>query len=396
MDRLKGSLLWLIPALLAFSLLLGTWNTGRFYMLVSACFILAFVIVGLVYPKWLMVRLHFKLESIPEEITPKVPVFLKLKTFNPGWIARRNLLLTIAIQTSDEKALENRFVLKKVKSNFSSQDINMGVMHRGRYLLSNAVTVSTAMPFGVLKESKQVAVNQRELLVRPYCFDVRSEIFEQGTHFGYAAIQARQCSGANTEFYGVREFQHGDSIKLIDWKSSAKHGELIVREFQETTQTSTIIVLDLSIDEGKNNEYEVFEETVSIAASVTNALIRKNKSIGLSSHRITLMPGSDEAHRIKVIDYLTEIQVTPECCYISQIEKLIESLQKPETLLIFLNMEKGLRKSFDEMLYELIAKGCAIHLIVFNSTDQEAERYVMPNLILWLVPEGGDIETLFA
>jgi uncharacterized protein (DUF58 family) len=53
-------------------------------------------------------------------------------------------------------------------------------------------------------------------------------------------VQARELeasvasprSGSGTEMFGVREYRPGDSLRRIHWRSSARHGELVVREYE--------------------------------------------------------------------------------------------------------------------------------------------------------------------
>jgi uncharacterized protein (DUF58 family) len=46
-----------------------------------------------------------------------------------------------------------------------------------------------------------------------------------------ASIAARRA-GSGTEMFGVREYRPGDSLRRIHWRSSARHGELVVREYE--------------------------------------------------------------------------------------------------------------------------------------------------------------------
>jgi uncharacterized protein (DUF58 family) len=46
------------------------------------------------------------------------------------------------------------------------------------------------------------------------------------------ASVAAPRSGSGTELFGVREYRPGDSLRRIHWRSSARHGELVVREYE--------------------------------------------------------------------------------------------------------------------------------------------------------------------
>ena len=46
-----------------------------------------------------------------------------------------------------------------------------------------------------------------------------------------ASIAAPRA-GSGNELFGVREYRPGDSLRRIHWRSSARHGELVVREYE--------------------------------------------------------------------------------------------------------------------------------------------------------------------
>ena len=46
------------------------------------------------------------------------------------------------------------------------------------------------------------------------------------------ASLAAPRAGSGTEMFGVREYRPGDPLRRIHWRSSARHGQLIVREFE--------------------------------------------------------------------------------------------------------------------------------------------------------------------
>ncbi len=55
----------------------------------------------------------------------------------------------------------------------------------------------------------------------------------------------------------IRKYSYGDSIKKVHWKLSAKMNEIMVKNFQNTSETSAILILDL-----KSSKYSVEEKTI--------------------------------------------------------------------------------------------------------------------------------------
>ncbi len=68
------------------------------------------------------------------------------------------------------------------------------------------------------------------------------------------------------EFHGLRTFRSGDSPRLIHWRTSARRGELMVREFEEYPNDDLVLIVDLSLP----NPAEVvrFERMLSLAATI--------------------------------------------------------------------------------------------------------------------------------
>ena len=57
------------------------------------------------------------------------------------------------------------------------------------------------------------------------------------------ASTASPRAGYGNEVFGVREYRPGDSLRRIHWRSSARRGELVVREYEPPgLQTLTILV----------------------------------------------------------------------------------------------------------------------------------------------------------
>ena len=53
-------------------------------------------------------------------------------------------------------------------------------------------------------------------------------------------------AGSGGELFGVREYRPGDSLRRIHWRSSARHGELVVREFEPPGLQTVAVFCDPS------------------------------------------------------------------------------------------------------------------------------------------------------
>lgn len=77
---------------------------------------------------------------------------------------------------------------------------------------------------------------------------------------------SRRIVDSDISFHAIREYVRGDSRRHVHWKSTAKTGRLMVRQYEETLRSRTAVIL--SVDPGDYLDAEEFELAVSAAASL--------------------------------------------------------------------------------------------------------------------------------
>ena len=134
-------------------------------------------------------------------------------------------------------------------------------MRRGEFELDR-IAVRSGDPAGLFCCERRFS-QPRQVLVLPGAEPLpdlpmrrpRALMTPTGTPFG--------AGGTSQEFYGVREYNPSDGLRHIHWKSSARFGRLMVREFERHSVTSVAVLLDacqrhVSGDEHWGNlEYQV-------------------------------------------------------------------------------------------------------------------------------------------
>jgi len=87
----------------------------------------------------------------------------------------------------------------------------------------------------------------------------------------------RDLTASDVAFHALREYQPGDDRRYIHWRSSAKTGTFMVRQFEETRRSRLMVLLDLAAD--AYEDAEDFELAVSVAASIGARAIRDARSL---------------------------------------------------------------------------------------------------------------------
>jgi uncharacterized protein (DUF58 family) len=87
----------------------------------------------------------------------------------------------------------------------------------------------------------------------------------------------QKITNSDIAFHALREYVVGDDVRHVHWRSSARTGQLMVRQFEETRR-SQLTVLHTA-DERYYASAEEFELAVSVTASVATQVIREATAI---------------------------------------------------------------------------------------------------------------------
>jgi uncharacterized protein (DUF58 family) len=123
---------------------------------------------------------------------------------------------------------------------------------RGEYQLLG-MEITTRFPLGLMKGILPPIGND-SIIVQPALGKLLpgwTDLFET-KRSGARHRQARSVSDEG-EFFGLRTYRPGDSPRLIHWRSSARLGELMVKQFQRTETREFVILLDLPPRQRKQN-----------------------------------------------------------------------------------------------------------------------------------------------
>lgn len=180
---------------------------------------------------------------------------------------------------------------------------------RGSYRLG-ALRVRTGDPFGLFSSEMTIG-HASNVVVFPEVVSLRDWRLPPSPIDGNAPAR-RRFDAATPLVTGVRPYNHGDAINRIHWLSSARHGELHVKEFDLEQAADLWIVLDLdrAVHAGVGNDSSV-ETAVTIAASIALRILADNRSVAMTaSARRILVHQPDRGQRVeqKMLHLLANVQ----------------------------------------------------------------------------------------
>lgn len=181
---------------------------------------------------------------------------------------------------------------------------------RGEMRLTGVRLVSR-FPFGIVTKSV-LHPQPARLLVHPAIVPLkRRALAGLFADFEIGGASAR-AGGRGEEFYGLRDYAPGDSPRLIAWRSSARTGELVVREHGGGASRRLWILLNLpprSPGRAAEEQEASEEAAISLAASLADAALRAGLRVGLSAaaHGILVPPGGSPRQRSAMLESLARL-----------------------------------------------------------------------------------------
>jgi uncharacterized protein (DUF58 family) len=86
--------------------------------------------------------------------------------------------------------------------------------------------------------------------------------------------------GSGVEFAGIRPYQPGDRRRDVDWRTSARHGGLFVRQYAAERAFDLVLVLDTTADAGEPGS-STLDLTVRAATGLAQTYLRAHDRVGL-------------------------------------------------------------------------------------------------------------------
>ncbi|HEX9036353.1 MAG TPA: DUF58 domain-containing protein [Ktedonobacterales bacterium] len=146
---------------------------------------------------------------------------------------------------------------------------------RGRYLLG-PVVATTGDPLGLFRRERLLSP-ATPLLVLPNVVPLHTFGLIAGLMPGRGRGSQRSLH-TSTNAVTVRNYVPGDALTRIHWNSTARHGALMVKEFDLDPTLDVVVLLDLDRDAQAGEGEESTEEYgVTIAASLISFLLQRRE-----------------------------------------------------------------------------------------------------------------------
>lgn len=187
------------------------------------------------------------------------------------------------------------------------------------------------------------------------------------------------------EFYGLRQWNNGDSQRWIHWRTSARLGEISVRQFEQQQRMQVVLILDLhqtSTNHGKlDASSQCVEAAISFAATMAVHLVGRGR------------------HKMSVAVAGRELALAPNVQSRVLVNELLDSLARATC-----SSQNDLRGAFEGLYGTLIhspqvivvsTRANVLQSVIEQMPDSFSRRILTRSSVRWLDVSQGELEPYF-
>ncbi len=205
-----------------------------------------------------------------------------------------------------------------------------------------------------------------------YVFPKKIDTYQLSTFFNTVLGDIETKRGLLEDpytFRGIREYDRRDNMSKVNWKASAKSGELMVNMYGYSWEPRVKILLNLDTNLMIKSEY-IRELCISLASSLASDFLDNQVSVGLMSNGLDkkmeelgeLNGGTTLEHMITIDKYLASIYDNSGVDgFLGIVDGLVDSFDRDSTYIIISSYHK------DNLLVKLDylrSIGVDIHMLV--------------------------------
>ncbi len=274
--------------------------------------------------------------------------------------------------------------------------IHLKATRRGRFNIVGWALARTD-PLRLIR-GRTMVTRPHTLLAYPRFYTMSEFSVPTGRRYQPGGIPLSSSLGDSIEFVGTREYRQGDPLRSIHWRSWARRGEPVVKEYQEEYFSRLALILDTFLPPRPNSvQLDAFEAAISVLASIADHFTRSEQVIDILAAGpdiYEVSAGRSLAH----LDNILEVLACIEPCHAPPFETLephlFEKLAQLTSVVAVLLDWDGPRERF---LTRVKALGTSVSGIIVRSgsTTQDWQQ-AEPTLGGLQVLSPADVTALLA
>jgi uncharacterized protein (DUF58 family) len=194
-------------------------------------------------------------------------------------------------------------------------------------------------------------------------------------------IKPRPLRGEGSEFESLREYVSGDDPRHIDWRASARHARMQVRQYQTERRHTVFVAIDTGRLMGAHVEgVSKLDHAINCATALARASIGYGDRVGFlafdSSLRLFARPRSGSAGVAALVEATSPLKPAPSEPDYRILAETLTRHQKKRALVVVLTdfVEGGAARSMEDYLGVLARRHCVMLVALRDRMLREVDQ----------------------
>lgn len=149
-----------------------------------------------------------------------------------------------------------------------------------------------------------------------------------------AGLHKSPYHGFSVEFSQRRQYMQGDPLKNIDWKAFGKTDKYYVKQYEEETNLSSHILLDISesMNYTSGKQIRKIEYASLLAASLSYLMIKQQDAVGISLYAEKvekyIPPKSSRSNLAEILKLLSSVRTSGTTNSADSLKSAVENIRR--------------------------------------------------------------------
>lgn len=299
---------------------------------------------------------------VPISITNNYPfkVYIDIIDELPIQFQKRDFLISLPLNSNEAHKL----------------DYSVRPVERGEYRFGN-LNIYTSTPLKIIKRKHQFENNQMVAVYPSFIQMQKYDFLAIGNHLTEIGLKKIRRIGHSSEFEQIKDYIHGDDFRTVNWKATAKRGQLMVNQYQDEKSQPIYSIIDTGrVMKMPFSGLKLLDYAINSTLAFSNVALKKHDKVGMLTFSKTIenfLPAIQKlTHLNSISEYLYNIDTQFSDSDFSLLyAKLKNKVTHRSLLILYTNFEhiSALKRQLPYL--QAIAKKHMLVVIFFENTELE-------------------------
>lgn len=253
-------------------------------------------------------------------------------------------------------------------------DYRVRPVDRGEYVFGNLNCYASSL-IGLVR--RRFTFDKEQMVkVYPSFIQMKKYDFMAIDHrLAYAGLKKIRRIGHTMEFEQIKEYVLGDDVRTVNWKATAKHGQLMVNQYQDEKMQPVYSIIDTSrIMKMPFNELKLLDYAINSSLAFSNIALKKGDKVGVLdfSHKIgNFVPAmAKKTHLNNILESLYNVETKFLDSSFGKLQAFVKQQITHRSLLMLYTNFEHISSLHRQLQYlQAIAKKHVLVVIFFENTE---------------------------